>query len=104
MEENKGQLNIELKDDIAQGTYSNLAIIAHSSAEFVFDFIRVLPGLPKAQVKSRIIMTPEHAKRLLVALQDNIVRYEQQFGKIKNLDGAGGATIPMNFGGPGTQA
>ena len=104
MEENKGQLNIELNDEVAQGIYSNLALIAHSSAEFVLDFIRVLPGLPKAQVKSRIIMTPEHAKRLLVALQDNIVRYEQQFGMIKNLDGAGGATIPMNFGGTNTPA
>ena len=91
MEENKGQLNIELNDEVAQGIYSNLALIAHSSAEFVLDFIRVLPGLPKAQVKSRIIMTPEHAKRLMLALQENIVRYEQQNGKIKNLDGAGGA-------------
>lgn len=104
MEENKGQLNIELNDEVAQGIYSNLALIAHSSAEFVLDFIRVLPGLPKAQVKSRIIMTPEHAKRLMLALQENIVRYEQQNGKIKNLEGAGGATFPMNFGGPGTQA
>lgn len=104
MEENKGQLNIELNEAVAQGTYSNLSLISHSSAEFVIDFIRVLPGMPKAQVKSRIIMTPEHAKRLMLALQDNVVRYEQQFGKIKNLEGAGGATIPMNFGGPGTQA
>lgn len=103
MEENKG-LNIEISDQIAQGTYSNLAILSHSSSEFVADFIRVLPGMPKAQVKSRIIMTPENAKRLMLALQDNINRFESQFGKIKNLEGAGGATIPMNFGGPNTQA
>ena len=104
MEENKGQLNIELNEAVAQGTYSNLSVVTHSSAEFVLDFIRVLPGLPKAQVKSRIIMTPEHAKRLMIALQDNLARYEQTFGRIKNVEGAGGATIPMNFGGSNTQA
>ena len=104
MEENKGQLNIELNEAVAQGTYSNLSLISHSSAEFVIDFIRVLPGMPKAQVKSRIILTPEHAKRLLKTIQDNVSRYEQTFGKINNVEGAGGATIPMNFGGPNTQA
>ncbi|MBO7280833.1 MAG: DUF3467 domain-containing protein [Bacteroidaceae bacterium] len=78
-----GQLQIELKEEVAEGVYANLAIIAHSSSEFVTDFVRMMPGVAKAQVKSRIIMTPEHAKRLLFALQDNILRYESQFGEIK---------------------
>lgn len=99
-EESKGQINIELTDEVAQGIYSNLAIISHSSAEFVMDFVRVLPGMPKAQVKSRVVMAPEHAKRLMMALQDNIQRYEMQFGKIRNTDGAGSNTIPLTFGAP----
>ena len=77
------QINIELSEDIAQGIYSKLAIISHSSSEFVVDFVRVVPGVPKAKVKSRIILTPEHAKRLTMALQDNVKRYESQFGEIK---------------------
>lgn len=81
--QNSNQIEIELKEDTAQGTYANLAIITHSSSEFVTDFVRIMPGVPKAQVKSRIIMTPENAKRLLMALQDNIEKYEQQFGRIK---------------------
>lgn len=80
--ENSGQLQIELKEDVAQGTYANLAIITHSSSEFVLDFACVLPGLPKAGVKSRVIMAPEHAKRLLRALEDNIGKYERSFGTI----------------------
>ena len=84
--ENQNQLNIELSAEVAEGTYSNLAIISHSSSEFVIDFIRMMPGTPKANVKSRIILTPEHAKRLLFALQDNINKYEQQNGKIKVPD------------------
>ena len=106
MEENnkkQNQLNIELKEDVAQGTYSNLAIITHSSAEFVIDFVRIMPGLPKADVKSRIILTPEHAKRLLAALSDNIEKYESVHGKIKNAEGSG-PMMPMNFGGPTAQA
>lgn len=79
----QGQIQIELTEDIAQGTYSNLAIIAHSSSEFIVDFVRVVPGVDKAKVKSRIILTPEHAKRLLLALNDNIVKYENQNGAIK---------------------
>jgi hypothetical protein len=71
-EQNENQINIELSEEIAEGTYANLAIITHSSSEFVLDFIRVMPGVPKAKVKSRIILTPEHAKRLLTALEDNI--------------------------------
>lgn len=76
------QLDIELNHDVAQGTYANLAVISHSSSEFILDFIRIMPGLTKAEVKSRIILTPEHAKRLLLALQDNIRKYEQLNGKI----------------------
>jgi uncharacterized protein (DUF1778 family) len=106
MEENKkkGQLNIELKEDVAQGIYSNLAIITHSSSEFVLDFVRVMPGIPKAEVKSRVILTPEHAKRLLMALQDNISKFESVHGPIKNIDPSGGHNIPLNFGGPTAQA
>lgn len=77
------QLQIELPQEIAQGEYANFAIITHSSSDFIVDFARVLPGLPKAQVKSRVILAPEHAKRLLGALQENIVRYEREFGPIK---------------------
>lgn len=76
-EQNDGQLKIELTPEVAEGIYANLAIITHSSAEVVMDFIRVLPGVPKANVKSRIILAPEHAKRLLFALQDNIQKYEK---------------------------
>lgn len=78
-----GQLQIELKEDIAQGTYSNLAVIAHSSSEFILDFIRVVPGMPKADVQSRIILASEHAKRLLRALEENISKYERMYGPIR---------------------
>ncbi len=81
--DNKNQIQIELPEDVSQGTYANLAIITHSSSEFVIDFIRMLPGIPKAKVKSRIILTPEHAKRLLLALNDNIGQYEKQHGNIR---------------------
>lgn len=82
--ENKQQgLQIELTPEVAQGEYANFAIITHSSSDFVVDFARVLPGVPKSQVKSRIILAPEHAKRLLAALQENIMRYEREFGPIK---------------------
>lgn len=83
MEQKPQQINIELGDDVAQGTYSNLAIITHSPAEFIIDFTRVVPGVPKAKVKSRIITTPQHAKMLLKALQENIEKYETRFGEIK---------------------
>ena len=76
------QLEIELSEEIAQGTYSNLAIISHSSSEFVLDFIRVVPGMPKAKVKSRIILTPDHAKRLLAALEENIQKFEKMNGTV----------------------
>lgn len=95
-QKDKNQLNIELSEEIAEGTYSNLAIITHSSAEIVIDFIRVMPGVPKAKVKSRILMTPQHAKRLLRALADNINKYESMHGSITDNEGFGG--LPMNFG------
>ena len=82
--ENKQQgLQLELPQDVAQGEYANFAIITHSSSDFIVDFARVLPGVPKAQVRSRVILAPEHAKRLLGALQENIFRYEREFGPIK---------------------
>ena len=80
---NDSQIQIELNEEVAQGTYSNLAVISHSISEFVVDFIRVVPGVQKAKVKSRIILTPEHAKRLLHALEDNIEKFEQQNGPIR---------------------
>lgn len=103
-EQKQNQISIELKEDIAQGVYSNLAVITHSSSEFVIDFIRVMPGVPKADVKSRIILTPEHAKRLTMALTDNIAKFEKVHGIIKKIEGSGTPLIPMNFGGPTAQA
>ena len=100
----KNQINIELKEDVAQGTYSNLAIITHSSSEFVLDFVRVMPGIPKAEVKSRVILTPEHAKRLLNALNENIEKFEKMHGPIKHIESAGGPVMRMKFGGPTGQA
>ncbi len=97
--QNPNQLNIELSDEVAQGIYSNLAIITHSSTEFIIDFIRVMPGVPKAGVKSRIILTPEHAKRLLIALQDNVKKYEHQNGPVKVNTGHDTNIPPINFGG-----
>jgi len=94
----KNQINIELKEDIAQGIYSNLAVISHSSSEFVLDFIRIMPGTPKANVKSRIILAPEHAKRLLMALEDNLRKYESIFGPVKINNIPDSSMPPMNFG------
>lgn len=91
------QINIELSEEIAEGVYTNLAMIAHSNSEFVIDFIRLMPGVPKAKVKSRVVITPEHAKRLLNALKDNIHKYEETFGPIKKTEEA--PRFPINFGG-----
>ena len=101
-EQNENQLNIELSEEIAEGIYSNLAIITHSNSEFVLDFIRVMPGVPKAKVKSRIVLTPEHAKRLVSAIQDNIEKFESVNGRIKTSTEPAG--FPMNFGGTMGQA
>lgn len=95
------QLNIEISEEVADGVYSNLAIITHSNSEFVLDFVRVMPGVPKAKVKARILLTPQHAKRLMRAMTDNIGKYEQAHGPIKDTDMP---QVPMNFGGPTAQA
>jgi len=97
-DEPEQQLNIELSEEMAEGVYANLAMIAHSNTEFVIDFIRLMPGVPKAKVKSRVILTPEHALRLLTALQDNISKYEDNFGSIRETSET--MPFPMNFGGP----
>ncbi|MCD4772684.1 MAG: DUF3467 domain-containing protein [Bacteroidales bacterium] len=96
------KLNIELSPEIAEGIYSNLAMITHSNAEFIIDFIKMMPGIQKAKVKSRIILTPQHTKRLLRALQDNINKFESIHGKISEPTGSG--MPPMTFGGPTAQA
>ena len=97
----QNQLNIELPEDIAEGVYSNLAIIAHSNSEFVVDFMRLMPNVPKAKVKSRIILTPEHAKRLLKALHDNVRKFEAQHGRISEPEQQ---LPPMSFNTPKAQA
>lgn len=91
------QINIELSEEVAEGEYANLAMIAHSSSEFVIDFIRLMPGVTKAKVKARIVLTPEHAKRLLAALGDNIAKFEAHYGPIKQVQEP--PAFPMNFGG-----
>lgn len=101
-ENNANQLNIELPEEIAEGIYSNLAIISHSNAEFVVDFIRMMPNVPKAKVKARVILTPAHAKRLLKALADNINKFETQFGVIE--DDEHNIMHTMNFNTPKAQA
>ena len=98
--EQQNQINIELPEDIAEGIYSNFAIIAHSNQEFIVDFVRLMPGIPKAKVKARIVLTPQHAKRLIKALADNIKKYEQQFGVISDKEQP---LMSMNFG-PTAQA
>lgn len=85
----EGSINIELPEAVAEGQYSNLVLVSHSAAEFVVDFARLLPGPPKGKVFSRIIMTPQHAKNLILTLQDNMARYERNFGPIQPFPGAG---------------
>lgn len=94
-------INIEISEEIAEGIYSNLAIISHSNSEFVLDFIRMMPNVPKAKVKARLVLTPQHAKRLLYALKDNVQKFEMQFGKIEDVDPS---LPPMNFNTPPAQA
>ena len=95
MNEQEGQINIELDENIAEGIYSNLAIINHSASEFVLDFVCIMPGVPKAKVKSRIVLTPQHAKRLVKALTENVHRFEVAHGEIKDTEQP---SIPLNFG------
>ena len=94
----QGQINIELDEATAEGFYSNLAIINHSASEFVLDFVCIMPGTPKAKVKSRIVLTPQHAKRLLKAMAENISRFEASHGDIKDTEQP---PIPLNFGSAG---
>lgn len=99
--DNQQQLNIEISEEMAEGVYANLAIITHSNAEFVVDYINVMPNAPKARVKSRVILAPQHAKRLMKALAENIKKYEQVHGVIKDTEPV---SLPMQFGGPTAQA
>lgn len=100
-EKKEKAIDIELPEDVAEGEYSNLAIITHSDAEFILDFVKILPGVPKGKVKSRILLTPQHAKRLMNALSDNIAKFESVHGKIEDK---GNKDILLNFGGPTAQA
>lgn len=95
------QLNIEITEEVAEGEYANLAIITHSHAEFVIDFVNVMPGTPKSKVKSRIILTPQHAKRFMKAMIENVQRYEAAHGTIRDMEEI---QVPFNFGGPAAQA
>lgn len=101
MQNEENQMNIELSEETALGVYSNLSIITHSPAEVVCDFIQIMPGMPKGKVRSRVIMTPQNAKRFLHALSENIQKYEQNFGVIDDPDAG---MPPMNFGTPSTMA
>lgn len=94
-QKNPKSLNIEIDEKTAEGTYSNLAIINHSVSEFVVDFVNIMPGNPKSKVKSRIILTPQHAKRLVKALSENVSKFEKEHGQIKDYDTP---SIPLNFG------
>jgi hypothetical protein len=99
--ENPGQLNIEISEEVSEGQYANLAIITHSHAEFVVDFVNVMPGTPKSKVKSRIILTPFHAKRFMKALMENVKKFETANGTIQDMESV---EIPFTFGGPTAQA
>ena len=97
----ENQLNIEISEEVSEGTYTNLAIITHSHAEFVIDFVNVMPGTPKSKVKHRIILTPFHAKRFMKAMIDNVKKFESTNGTIQDMESV---EIPFNFGGPTGQA
>ncbi len=99
--EQPSQINIEISEEVSEGSYANLAIITHSHAEFVIDFVNVMPGTPKSKVKSRIILTPFHAKRFMKAMIDNVKKFEAANGTIQDMDQI---EIPFTFGGPTAQA
>jgi hypothetical protein len=99
--EQPGQINIEISEEVSEGEYANLAIITHSHAEFVIDFVNVMPGTPKSKVKSRIILTPFHAKRFMKAMNDNVKKFEAANGTIQDMESV---EIPFTFGGPTAQA
>tara|TARA_S200000501_G_scaffold342783_1_gene353193 strand:- start:544 stop:861 length:318 start_codon:yes stop_codon:yes gene_type:complete len=100
-EKNSNKLNIEIKEDVANGVYSNLVVINHSPSEFIFDFITMMPGFTKAKVRSRVILAPQHAKKLMHALNQNIANFERKNGLIKDVDVK---KIPLDFGGPKAEA
>ena len=100
-QQSPNQINIEISEEVSEGAYANLAIITHSHAEFVIDFVNVMPGTPKSKVKSRIIMTPFHAKRLMKAMIDNVQKFENANGTIQDIVTV---ELPFNFGGPAAQA
>ena len=99
--EQPGQINIEISEQVSEGEYANLAIITHSHAEFVIDFVNVMPGTPKSKVKSRIILTPFHAKRFMKAMAENVKKFETANGTIQDMESV---EIPFTFGGPPAQA
>ena len=99
MEDNKTKINLELSEEVAEGVFSNQAMITHSPSEFIIDFVKHLPGFPKPKVKARVILTPQHAKKLLMALNDNIQKYEAVHGRIPESK-----TMPMNYGNPKGEA
>jgi hypothetical protein len=99
--EQPNQLNIEISEEISEGIYANLVIITHSHAEFIVDFVNVMPGTPKSKVKSRIILTPTHAKRFMKAMIDNVKKFESSNGVIQDIEAV---ELPFNFGGPTAQA
>jgi hypothetical protein len=99
--EQPNQLNIEISEEISEGVYANLVIITHSHAEFIVDFVNVMPGTPKSKVKSRIILTPTHAKRFMKAMIDNVKKFEASNGVIQDIEAV---ELPFNFGGPTAQA
>lgn len=99
--EQNNQINIEISEEVSEGNYANLAIITHSHAEFVVDFVNVMPGTPKSKVKSRIILTPFHAKRFMKAMVENVKKFEAANGVIQDMEAV---EIPFTFGGPTAQA
>ncbi len=99
--EQPNQLNIEISEEMSEGSYANLVIITHSHAEFIVDFVNVMPGTPKSKVKSRIILTPTHAKRFMKAMMDNVKKFETVNGTIQDIEAV---ELPLNFGGPTAQA
>ncbi len=100
----ENQLSIELNEEIAEGVYTNLAIISHSNSEFIMDFVNIMPGIPKAKVKSRVVMSPQNTKRLIHALNENIKKFEQMHGPVKMDNSPGSSGFPINFGGPKAEA
>ena len=104
MENQNQPFDIEISDEIADGIYSNFAIITHSNTEFIVDFVRLMPGVPKGKVKSRIILAPQHAKRLMMALAENVSKFEETFCEIELDETAANPAIPLNFGGQTGQA